>query len=205
LSGIPFEKMLAVLSTAPLDTVILLLIYSQDVTGRSFTSPNLAQQLSQVATAPIFGLLEAALGYGIVGGSLISFERIGDKAGELALDILKGNLTTKNIADPLEAPPVSMFDWRQLRRWKLDEDALPEGTVVVNREFTFWDLKYYAHRSPGLYHGPVLPDRRAIGTETPHRDRPKSRCGRKRRNWTGSSASPWTYCALQTRRDTFCA
>jgi PAS domain S-box-containing protein len=144
LSGIPFENMLVELSTAPLDTIILLLIYSQDVTGRSFTSPNLAQQLSQVATAPIFGLLEAALGYGIVGGSLISFERIGDKAGELALDILKGNLTTKNIADPLEAPPVSMFDWRQLRRWKLDEDALPEGTVVVNREFTFWDLKYYA-------------------------------------------------------------
>ena len=36
-----------------------------------------------------------------------------------------------------------MFDWRQLERWNLSESALPKGSIVVNREFTFWDLKYY--------------------------------------------------------------
>jgi PAS domain S-box-containing protein len=36
-----------------------------------------------------------------------------------------------------------MFDWRQLRRWNLSESALPKGSIVLNREFTFWDLKYY--------------------------------------------------------------
>ena len=38
---------------------------------------------------------------------------------------------------------MPMFDWRQLRRWNLSESALPKGSIVVNREFTFWDLKYY--------------------------------------------------------------
>ena len=36
-----------------------------------------------------------------------------------------------------------MFDWRQLKHWNLSESALPKGSIVVNREFTLWDLKYY--------------------------------------------------------------
>ena len=36
-----------------------------------------------------------------------------------------------------------MFDWRQLERWNLSEGALPKGSILINREFTFWDFKYY--------------------------------------------------------------
>jgi PAS domain S-box-containing protein len=36
-----------------------------------------------------------------------------------------------------------MFDWRQLRRWNLSESALPQGSIVRNKEITFWDFKYY--------------------------------------------------------------
>jgi PAS domain S-box-containing protein len=143
LSRMPFEDILTALSTAPSDTIILLLIYTEDVTGRSYTSPNLTQRLSQVSTAPIFGLLDAALGHGIAGGSLINFERIGTKAGELVLDILRGAPTTQNIPEFLDVPPVPMFDWRQLRRWKLSEAALPKGSIVINREFTLLEFKYY--------------------------------------------------------------
>jgi PAS domain S-box-containing protein len=35
-----------------------------------------------------------------------------------------------------------MFDWRQLRRWNLSENDLPAGSIVINREPTFWDFKY---------------------------------------------------------------
>jgi PAS domain S-box-containing protein len=143
LKEMSFGDILVALSTAPPDTIILLLIYSQDVNGRNYTSNALPQQLNQVSTAPIFSLLDSALGHGIVGGSLINFERIGAKAGELVLDVLSGTPTTKSIPGFLDVPPVPMFDWRQLRRWNLSESALPKGSIVVNREFTFWDLKYY--------------------------------------------------------------
>lgn len=143
LNEMSFGDILVALSTAPPDTIILLLIYSQDVNGRNYTSNALPQQLNQVSTAPIFSLLDSALGHGIVGGSLINFERIGAKAGELVLDVLSGTPTTKSIPGFLDVPPVPMFDWRQLRRWNLSESALPKGSIVVNREFTFWDLKYY--------------------------------------------------------------
>jgi len=143
LSGMPFEDVLVALSTAPPDTIVLLLVFTRDIAGRSYTSPNLTQQLSQVSAAPIFGLLDVALESGMVGGSLINFERIGAKAGELVLDIFRGTRSMENIPGFLDVPPVPMFDWRQLRRWNLRESALPKGSIVLNREFTFWNLKYY--------------------------------------------------------------
>jgi PAS domain S-box-containing protein len=143
LSGMPFEDILATLSSAPSNSIVLLLIYSQDVAGKSYMSPSLTQQLAQVSTAPIFGLLDAALGYGIAGGSLINFENIGKKAGELVLDILKGTPNTQDLPKSLDVPPLPMFDWRQLKHWNLVESALPNGSVIINREFTIWDFKYY--------------------------------------------------------------
>ena len=143
LSHMPFEDMLAAISSTPTGSIILVLAFSQDVTGKRQTTPEVVQRLSQVSTGPIFGVLDATLGHGMVGGSLINFERIGAKAGELVLDILRGTPTTKSISGFLDVPPVAMFDWRQLTRWNLSESALPKGSIVVNREFTFWDLKYY--------------------------------------------------------------
>jgi PAS domain S-box-containing protein len=143
LSRMSFEDILAALSTAPPDAVVLLLTYSQDITGTPYTAQNLTQRLSEVSTAPIFGLLDVALGYGIAGGSLINFERIGKRAGELVLSVLKSAPTTKNIPEFLDVHPIPMFDWRQLRRWKLSEAALPQGNIVINKKFTLWDLRHY--------------------------------------------------------------
>jgi PAS domain S-box-containing protein len=143
LSRMPFEDLLTALSNAPPGTVVLLFPYSQDISGRYYTTPNITQELNRVSAAPIFGLLDSALGHGIVGGSLINFERIGARAGEMALDILRGTSMPKNIPEFLDVPPVPMFDWQQLRHWKMDENALPEGSIVINREVTFWDFRYY--------------------------------------------------------------
>ena len=143
LSHMPFEDMLTTVSSVPPGSIVLALVVSQDVTGKSYTAPIVAQRLSQVSTAPIFGILDPMLGRGIIGGSLISFELIGRKAGQLALDILGGTKTPDDIPTMLDVPPVPMFDWRQLRRWNLSENALPEGSIVINRELTLWDFRFY--------------------------------------------------------------
>jgi PAS domain S-box-containing protein len=143
LSRMSFDDMLATISTAPPDSVILALALSRDVEGKNFTSVEVAQRLGRLSKAPIFGFLGPALGYGIVGGSLINFEGIGTRAGELILDILRGSKTPESIPGFLDVPPVPMFDGRQLRRWNLNESALPKGSIIINKELTFWDFKYY--------------------------------------------------------------
>jgi PAS domain S-box-containing protein len=143
LSHLPLEEMLAAVAGVPPGSIILALPVSQDITGTNYTSPILAQRLSRVAAAPIFGLITPMLGCGIVGGSLINFELIGQRAGEFVLDMLTGTKTQDNIPPTLDVPPVPMFDWRQLRRWNLSEHALPEGSIVINREPTLSDFRFY--------------------------------------------------------------
>jgi PAS domain S-box-containing protein len=144
LNDMPFEGILATVSKAPPKTIVFLTGMAADVTGRNFTTREVAKRLSQISQAPVFGVTEVMLGQGITGGFLIRFEEIGTRAGQLAVDILSGAKTTEHIPRVLDVPSVPMFDWRQLRRWKLSEGALPEGSIVINKEFTLWDLRYYA-------------------------------------------------------------
>ena len=31
------------------------------------------------------------------------------------------------------------FDWRELKRWNLSVDAVPPGSIIINREYTLWE------------------------------------------------------------------
>ncbi len=138
LSDMPLETILATLSSTPPETIVFFGTFSADVSGRNYTSREVVQRLSRISSAPVFGLHDVLLGYGIVGGSLLSFERTGAEAGKM---ILSGLPTTQGSMNPvtLTVPAVPMFDWQQLRRWNLSVDAVPPGSVVINREYTLWE------------------------------------------------------------------
>lgn len=142
LSHLAFEDILATLSSAPSGSLVLAMSFTHDATGQNFTAPIVAQRLSQVSKAPIFGIFGHQLGYGIVGGSLMEYERLGNHAGQLVLDILGGIHASKIMPATLDISPVPKFDWLQLRRWNLSEAALPEGSIVINRETTLWDFRH---------------------------------------------------------------
>ena len=78
------------------------------------------------------------LGHGIVGGYMDSFEAIGREAARIGLRILAGE-------GPESLPPATsqtqafMVDWRQLRRWGLDEARLPPGTIVRFEQPSLWE------------------------------------------------------------------
>jgi PAS domain-containing protein len=57
--------------------------------------------------------------------------------------MLRGITPPEGIPRILDVPSLPMFDWRQLKRWNLNVSALSEGSIVINREFTLWDYKYY--------------------------------------------------------------
>lgn len=143
LSHLPFEQMLAVVAGVPPGSVILVLPLSEDISGASYTSRIVVQRLSQASAIPIFGVLTPALGHGIAGGSLVNFELIGRRSGQIVLDVLNETAAQEKIPQVLDVPPVPMFDWRRLRRWNLSESALPAGSVVINREFTLRDFEVY--------------------------------------------------------------
>ncbi len=144
LSELPLREILTAVAGAPPESIVLFISMAADVTGKNYTTREVSRRLSRASAAPVFGLYDVALGHGIVGGSLVSFELIGTRAGELALDILRGTRSPEKIPIVLEVPHRPMFDWRELNRWNLSEAALPKGAIVLNRQVSLWDLKYYA-------------------------------------------------------------
>jgi signal transduction histidine kinase/DNA-binding response OmpR family regulator len=143
LSDLSVDEIMATVSSAPPGTIILFTAVNVDTTGQRYNPRDVAHRLSEVSKAPIFGLYETLLGQGIAGGYLVSYERIGTQAGQLALNILGITQSPQDTPATLEVPAVPMFDWRQLKHWNLNVDALPEGSIVVNKELRLWDLRYY--------------------------------------------------------------
>jgi PAS domain S-box-containing protein len=133
------EEMLAAVSGALRDTIILYLAVSADNTGRTYNPRDVAERLSRVANGPVFGLYESLLGHGIVGGSLVSYDSIGTQAGQLALSFLQIQSDPNKMSAILDVPGVLKFDWRELKRWNLSVDAMPAGSIIMNREYTLWE------------------------------------------------------------------
>jgi PAS domain S-box-containing protein len=143
LSDLSMNAIMAALSKAPVHSIVLVTAFQKDVTGELFTSAGVVEKLGRTSKAPVFGLFDTVIGHGIVGGSVVSFELIGTKAAELGLDILREAQSPENIPAFLTVPHLPMFDWKQIRHWGLSEDDLPPGSIVINREPTFWDFKYH--------------------------------------------------------------
>jgi PAS domain S-box-containing protein len=130
------------LAALPPHTIVLYLSFILDHKGNTYSGPEALSLFAQSSTAPIYGISQTYMGYGIVGGTLIDFPAIGNHIGEQALRIIKGE-------NPRDLPPqrvanIAMFDWRQLRRWRIDENSLPEGSLIQFRQPTLWQAyKWY--------------------------------------------------------------
>ena len=132
----PFEDVLKAAAAFPKDTVVLAGPFLRDGTGRDFATPWAVSRIAAVSGAPVYGLTEASIGAGVVGGHVLSFEAHGKVAAELALRVLAGERPS-----PTEAgTTVPMFDDRQLKRWSIDRRHLPVGSVVRFREPSLWEL-----------------------------------------------------------------
>src|SRR5262249_27442677 len=79
---------------------------------------------------PVFTPLGLALGRGVVGGSILEFDEIGRDAARMATRLLRGEPAPATPV-PSFAMAVPRFDARQLARWRLDEQLLPEGSEVL--------------------------------------------------------------------------
>jgi len=96
----------------------------------------------RAANAPVFSFVDRFLNHGEVGGDLSSALGDGKIVGEMTLRLLKGE-KAGNI--PIVKSAVTYtFDWRALKRWGIKEERLPRGSIVLNRESSFWEVnKWY--------------------------------------------------------------
>jgi two-component system cell cycle sensor histidine kinase/response regulator CckA len=142
-SGRTYEEMLRLVATLPRRSIVIYCDWFADVTGRTFTPLEVGKVVAKAANAPVFCIWDTIMGWGTIGGSLLSFEAEGAYTAKTALDVLDKKITLTKPVTTLASSKTFMFDWQQLKRWKVDESVLPKGSVVINRHFTIWDYRYH--------------------------------------------------------------
>jgi len=131
-------QMTAAVGQLPADTIVLYTAVSRDEAGQVFTPREVLAGLARASKAPIYGMIDTYLGYGITGGKLQSLEADGRAAAGLALRVLGGEAAT---AIPVLSPPPSecRMDSRELERFGLRERLLPAGCSVEFRQPGLWE------------------------------------------------------------------
>jgi PAS domain S-box-containing protein len=142
LNHLPFDQVLERVGNLPPHSFIFLFLLIQDSTEVSHNADEALKRISEIANAPVNGVYEEQLGLGIVGGHLYRPWMEGEKAAGLAVRILHGE-SASSLPPDFIPPTAPLYDWRQLRRWGINEDRLPPGSVVRYRLPTVWERHKY--------------------------------------------------------------
>ena len=127
----------------PDGTVILFLSMYQDSAGNKLLSHEALAHIAKEARVPVYNQTATNVGLGIVGGVVFDPGALGLETAQLTLRVLRGE-RIQDLPVQESKSVVPMVDWRQLRRWGLDEKRLPAGTVVRFREASVWQTyKWY--------------------------------------------------------------
>ena len=138
LTGLPMDELLARVSILPERTALLFINLTKDGSGVPFVSAEAMQLVSKSANAPLYNLLDTALGYGSVGGRLTTIEGYGRKAAEIVLRVLGGE-SASSINPAVMSDNPALFDWRELRRWGFEESDLPPGSIIYFKDTSLWE------------------------------------------------------------------
>ncbi len=143
--GLSEDELLAYLRSLGPDSAAYFVGFFRDRSGKPLALDRILPAICQASPRPVFAAAEAFLGYGILGGKLLSGEVHGRSTARKALAVLD---------DPQRLPPVSvessnryMFDYRQMQRFGLTLEDLPEGSIIKYGQPSF----YQRHRTELLW------------------------------------------------------
>ena len=141
--GLTYAAMLERAASLPPHSAIFFNSYEVDAEGASYPAERVLADLRARARAPVFGSQTAELGFGVIGGNLMSIDEVARRTTDVASRILDGE-TPARISTPVQQPGPYTFDMRELRRWGISEDRLPPGSVIQFREPGVWDQYKWA-------------------------------------------------------------
>lgn len=88
--------------------------------------------LATLSNVPIYGFWDFEMGTGCVGGKMIQGRDEGQRTARLAMRVLKGESPDAIPVDQ-DTPSRYIFDFPQLKRFGIDPDHLPAGSLILNQ------------------------------------------------------------------------
>lgn len=142
LEDMTMPEILARVKKLPGDALVYFTFFFKDSAGTVFDFDESISRIAQASTVPVYGSWDFNLGYGMVGGMMISGYYQGKTAGAMAMRVLRGE-DVGSIPFVMQSPNRYMFDYRQLQRFSIKLSDLPRDSIIVNRPIDF----YRVHRT----------------------------------------------------------
>jgi signal transduction histidine kinase len=131
-------QMLETIKTIDGNSVILYFSFMRDWSGNAFIASEVLQRIYREARVPIYGTYLRYLNEGAVGGYMASGKILAQKAVEVGHDALDGHIDSYPRVEKTLAAEYA-FNWKELKRWGIDEARLPVGSKIEFRQRTGWE------------------------------------------------------------------
>lgn len=128
----PLEETVHKLQALTPGTLVLMLSYTVEKGGRTFTHAEAARLVSSASPVPVYSVYAAQLGSGVVGGRMMEGQIQGRRAAELTARIIGGEAPGQLpvITGDLSHP---MFDYAMLKKFGINPAALPADSQIINK------------------------------------------------------------------------
>ena len=126
-------------SELPDNTFLFIAPYYQTINGHFYTSEEVSEAIYKHSSVPIYTSWKFMIGYGAVGGKVLSGVEDGKTAGVMALEILDG---TKADDIPIIRKPggIYVFDYKVMEKLGINQKLLPENSTIINAPAAFYSL-----------------------------------------------------------------
>ena len=122
------------------DTILLFIVMTADADGKLYNSQQIGNFMQRYSSVPVFRMVEAGIGSGLLGGNVVSMYKSGEEAAKMAMKIIDG-AEVSEITPMKESPSECIIDEAVMRQYNLDFDNIPKedmkplgillGTVVM--------------------------------------------------------------------------
>ncbi|OGV45744.1 MAG: hypothetical protein A2X46_09585 [Lentisphaerae bacterium GWF2_57_35] len=129
------------LHTLPDHSVAFLISYFRDPFGQTYSLEQSAGLIAKASRVPVFSCWDSFIQNGLLGGRVVSAFNQGRSAGELALRVLNGE-SADRLPIVRESPNIHLVDHAVLKRFKLREQDLPPGSILLNKTTSLYE-KYF--------------------------------------------------------------
>ncbi len=140
LEDVRIEEILEKLGPLSEGSVVLYSAFSRDKSGRLFDYDEIISLIAEHCKVPIYTTNEFNLGLGVVGGFVVNGYDQGEAAARMALRILQGE-NIDNISVMMTSPKRTVFDYKQMQKFRISRASLPQDSLIVNLPQTFY-FKY---------------------------------------------------------------
>jgi signal transduction histidine kinase len=134
LTNLPTDTVIDRVARAPAHSIVLYVQYFSDAPDKPLHPIDALSLISQSSRVPVYGVAATYVGHGVVGGYVVNQAALGAQMAQVAARVAHGALPRDIPVTNAALAPV--FDWRELRRWGINDDRLPPGSVVRFQKVT---------------------------------------------------------------------